>query len=58
MKQYQIGYLSDESGAAQQVFDYAMAGGAAAAEIKDVTGGTRDKPTLGVNIEITLVGDE
>lgn len=58
VKQYQIGYLSDDSGAAQQVFDHAMAGGAAAAEIKNVTGGTRDKPTLGVNIEITLVGDD
>lgn len=56
-KQYQIGYLSDNSGAAQRVFDHAMGGGAAAVEISDVTGGTRDKPNIGVNIEITLYGD-
>ena len=57
VKRHQIGYLSDNSGAAQEVFDHAMGGGDATAEISDVTGGTRDKPTLGVNIKFTLYGD-
>ncbi len=54
VKALQLGYLSDDSGAAQEVFDHVEAGGAGEAQISDVPGGTRDKPTLGVNIRITL----
>lgn len=58
LKAYQIGYLPEHSGVAQQVFDYTEGGGTGGAWIEKITGGTDDKPTLGVNIEITLDGDE
>ena len=56
VKTYQIGYLSDDRGAASEVFDHIEAGGGGEVQITEVTGGTRDKPTMGVNIRITLWG--
>ncbi len=56
VKTFQIGYLPEESGVAAEVFEHIEAGGGGEAQITDVTGGTRDKPTMGVNIRITLWG--
>ncbi|MCH9020195.1 MAG: HIRAN domain-containing protein [Proteobacteria bacterium] len=56
VKTFQIGYLPEESGVAAGVFEHIEAGGGGEAQITDVTGGTRDKPTMGVNIRITLWG--
>ncbi len=58
VKAYQLGYLSDDRGAAQDVFDHIEGGGGGEAQISESTGGTRAKPTLGVNIRITLYGDD
>ena len=58
VKTYQIGYLPDDSGAGQEAFDHIESGRGGAAQINEITGGTRDKPTLGVNIKITLHGDD
>ncbi len=54
VKAYQIGYLSDDAGAASEMFRHIEGGGGGEARISEVTGGTRDKPTFGVNIEIAL----
>lgn len=46
----QIGYLPAEH--AGEIARYFAAGGHVDCVVTSVTGGTRDKPTLGVNIEI------
>ena len=58
VKTYQIGYLPDDSSAAQEAFDHIESGRVGAAQISEITGGTHHKPTLGVNIKITLYGDD
>lgn len=48
----QIGYLKAE--VAEEIADYMDGGGVVEAQITEVTGGTRDKPTFGVNISLEL----
>jgi hypothetical protein len=47
----QIGYLSAE--VASEIAPFIDNGGEVTGEIAEVTGGSREKPTLGVNIRIT-----
>ena len=49
---HQIGYLPGGT-STTAVFNHLKRGGKIDAEITDLTGGTRDKPTLGVNLKIT-----
>lgn len=51
-KAFQIGYLNSDI--AQEIATHMDRGGRAAGVITAVTGGTRDKPTRGVNIELTV----
>ena len=48
---YQIGYVT--SYAARDLAYYMDRGGKVKAIIKEITGGTRSKPSLGINIQIT-----
>lgn len=52
----QIGHVSDEW--ADQVYKHLESGGTATVRILNVTGGTRDKPSFGVNFEILLTYPE
>ena len=54
VKTRQLGYLPEESSVAAEVFEHIEGGGGGEAQITEVTGGTRDTPTMGVNIRITL----
>ena len=54
VKSYQIGYLSDDTGIAADMFRHIQNRRRIGAAITEVTGGTRKKPTRGVNIEITI----
>jgi len=47
----QIGYLNAE--VAEEIADYIDKGGTVVGKIVEVTGGTREKPTFGVNILLT-----
>jgi hypothetical protein len=47
----QIGYLNAEL--AQEISRHLAKGGGLHGEVSEVTGGTRDKPTLGVNVLLT-----
>jgi hypothetical protein len=49
---YQIGYVKPEL--ADQLALILDEGGVVEARVTEVTGGTEDKPTLGVNIELTI----
>lgn len=51
-KEYQIGYLNRQ--VAKEVAEHIDPGGTAKAKITNITGGTKDKETRGVNIEVTL----
>ena len=51
-KEFQIGYLNRQ--VAKEVAEHIDPGGTAKVKIKNLTGGTRDKKTRGVNIEVTL----
>lgn len=51
-KEFQIGYLNRQ--VAKEVAEHIDPGGKATARIKNITGGTEGKETLGVNIEVTL----
>ena len=48
----QIGYLNAD--VASEIAPYIDSGGTVRAEITEVTGGTDEKPTLGVNILLTM----
>jgi hypothetical protein len=49
---YQVGYVNPEiAGVLAALLD---SGGVVDAHITDVTGGTEDKPTLGVNVEFRI----
>ena len=49
---YQVGYMNPEL--AKMLAPLLDAGGAVEARITEVTGGSAEKPTLGVNIELTI----
>ncbi len=49
---YQVGYVTPDM--AEILAPYLDAGGGAEARITDITGGSEDKPTQGVNVEYTL----
>jgi hypothetical protein len=51
-----IGYIQDEL--VGDLLDHFKNGGGSAVRILDVTGGTRDKPSRGVNFEIELIPAE
>ena len=49
---YQVGYVTTDM--AEILAPYLDAGGGLEARITDITGGSEDKPTRGVNVEYTL----
>jgi hypothetical protein len=49
---YQIGFVNPEL--AESLAPFIDEGGAVNASITDITGGTEDKPTLGVNVEFRI----
>jgi len=49
---YQVGYVSPEL--AQELAPLIDLGGGVDARITNITGGTEDRPTRGVNVELTL----
>ena len=49
---YQIGYVNPEL--AREIAPIIDQGGGVEAKITDITGGTEDKPTQGVNVEFMI----
>lgn len=49
---YQVGYVNPDL--AKELAPIIDAGGVVDARITDITGGTEDKPTQGVNVEFTI----